>query len=259
MIGRIASNVGHLIFNPKYLDVATNTLKASKKAQGFSNFHKQVGNCFMKAEGACKNTSFWKELLNSAKSLPKELSSAWKGGTGIWGKCKGVFGKLGKNMPLIGAVLQIAFELPNIYSAFKDKGLWGGLKEVGKSTVKLCGFMGGMVIGGALGGTIGGLVGGMAGDWLVSKLVGKSHSEQKAEAQAEAEGQQQMLALQQQQAAQTQMAQPQAAGMYTQNATTNPVSLGNITMPRATMTPQQLAVMQQMLYGSGMNSLNYMC
>ena len=269
-ISGIFRSYGRLIFDPQFQEVATKTLKQSKKAQGFTNIHKQIGDAFVKANDATKNTPFWKSVAESATSLPKDISSSWKSATGIWSKTKGVFKQLGKRMPLIGSILTVAFELPNICSAFKDNGLIGGLLETGKSTARLGGFMGGMAIGQALIPIpiVGGIVGGMIGDWLVSKVVGKSYSEQKAEAE---EQQQAMLQQQQQQMMPQQM--PQLGQM-----TTNPIAQAGVApqlnIPSMTMTPQQLILMKQQLYGgglnspidqdfmsmtSGMNRLNFMC
>lgn len=236
---------GRLIFDPQFQEIATKTLKQSKKAQGFTNIHKQIGDAFVKANDATKNTPFWKSVTESATSLPKDISSSWKSATGIWSKTKGVFKQLGKRMPLIGSVLTVAFELPNICSAFKDNGLIGGLLETGKSTARLGGFMGGMAIGQALIPIpiVGGIVGGMIGDWLVSKVVGKSHSEKKAEAE-----EQQQAMLQQQQQMMPQLGQ----------MTTNPIAQAGIApqlnIPPMTMTPQQLMLMKQQLYSGGLTS-----
>ena len=264
---------GRLIFDPKFQEIATNTLKQSRKVQGFSNIHKQIGDAFVKANEKTKGTPFWKSLKTSATTLPRDISASWKGATGIWAKSKGVLKQLGKRMPLIGSVLTVAFELPNIFSAFKDKGLVGGLVETTKSGSRLVGFMGGMAIGQALIPipVVGGIIGGMLGDWLVSKVVGKSYSEKKAEAE---EQQQQAMAqaMQQQGMQMPQVGQNSEAGQLAQNTT-----IPQINIPTPTIAPQQLMAMQQQLYGSsgamsddfmanmsGMNSnpfgkLNYTC
>ena len=251
-IGRIASSVGHLLFNPKFQETASQTLKASKKAQGWSRMHVQIGDAFKAANNATKNTSFWSEMRTSATSLPRDISSTWKNTSGFWNKTKGVFGQLGKRMPLIGGALMVAFELPNLFSAFKDKGLVGGLLETGKSTARLCGFMGGMAIGQALIPIpiVGGIIGGIAGDWLISKIVGKSHSEKKQEQQeALAQATQQEAAAQQ-----LLMQNPNIfnSSNYAQNGITNQFA-------QPTITPQQLMQMEMMLrsgYGLNNNSMD---
>ncbi len=262
-ISRILKAGGRLLFDPKFQDVATESLKASKKAMGFRNFHKQVGDAFVKAEQQTRNTSFWSGLKKSLTSLFPDIKSSWKSASGFGGKLKAVFGQLGKRMPLLGVLLTAALELPNIISAFNDKGLGGGLVEIGKSTTRLAAGTAGFVIGQALIPIplVGGLVGAFAGDWLMSKIVGKSHSEKKAEAEAEAK-----VAEAQQQYAE------QVNNPYTQYAAQS--AANGVSYPQPTMTPQQLLAMQQMLYGggfgspmdqdfmamtSGINRLNYLC
>ena len=255
-IGRIAKGVGKLLFDPKFTDTVTDTLRASKKANGWKNIHKQVGDAFISAEKATANTSIWKNMVESGKTLPKDIKTAVKGASGFWGKTKGFFGQLGKRMPLIGALMMVGFELPNIVSAFKDKGFLGGICEVGKSTARLTGFMGGMAIGQALIPIpiLGGIIGGIAGDWLVSKVVGKSHSEKKAEQE---EAQQEQLA-QQQAMMQQGMVDPNAQtsqNPYATNPYVNQTTTQPIQTPKMTMTPQQIAAMGQMLAGGyGLNS-----
>ena len=257
-ISRILKAGGRLLFDPKFQDTVTDTIKASKKVSGYKNIHKQIGDAFVKADRATVNTPFWSNMKKSLTSLFPDIKNSWKAAKGIGGKSKAVFGQFAKRMPLLGVLLTVALELPNIVSAFKDKGLVGGLVETGKSTARLAGATAGFAIGQALIPIplVGGLIGGFAGDWLVSKVVGKSHSEKKAEAEAE-----------------VQAAQESAQ-------TTNPYaqvgSLGTsgINYAQPTMTPQQLLAMQQMLYSgglgnpmdqdfmamtSGMNRLNYLC
>ena len=268
---------GRLIFDPKFQEIATETLKESKKLHGYSKLGKQIGDAFIKANKETKGVSFWNSLKTSATSLPKDISTSWKGASGFFAKSKGVFKQLGKRMPLIGAIMTVGFELPNIISAFKDKGLVGGLLETAKSGSRLVGFMGGMAIGQALIPipVVGGIIGGMIGDWLVSKIVGKSHSEQKAEAEAKqqngiAEATQTSETQTSQQATPTTPATQ--TGQIAQNS-----RFPQVVMPKPTLTPQQLMTMQQQLYGnkgamsndfmanmSGMNTnpmqkLNYTC
>lgn len=212
---------------------------------------------------------FWKSTWNAIKTIPKKVSQGWEiggriadraGKTGLsklWSRTKGVCSGLGKRMPLIGTLMIAASELPNIFSAFKDKGLVGGITETGKAGLRL----GGATVAGAIGQAlipipfVGGLVGFVAGDWLMSKIVGKSHSEEKAELLAQADtAEQQALMLQQQLANDPSFAQNNPFG-----ATMQP-----------TMTQEQLKALQQQLYGngnfmnddfmanvSGINKLNY--
>lgn len=280
-IGRIFKGAGRLLFDPKFTEAAESALKASRKAQGWKNIHKQIGDCFIKAEKASieANPSLWKGMRDSLTSLPKGMKTAWNGAKGL-GKLKAVGGQLWKRMPLIGGILMVAFELPNIFSAFKDKGLVGGVTEIVKSGSRLVGSMAGFVVGQALIPIpiVGGLIGAIGGDWLVSKITGKSHTEKKTEmeeALAQADTSEQQAQLLQQQLMQQQM---MANNPYAQNMFASyPYGQGNFNVPQATMTPQQIMAMGQMLQGgyglpngnymdqdfmamtSGMNRMNYLC
>lgn len=199
---------------------------------------------------------FWKSTWQSIKTIPKKVAQGWKvggriadqaGKTGLsklWSRTKGVCSGLGKRMPLIGTLMIAITELPNIFSAFKDKGLVGGVTETGKAALRL----GGATVAGAIGQAlipipfVGGLVGFIAGDWLMSKIVGKSHSEEKAEALAQAD-----LAEQQAQMLQQQLANDPSYAQNNPFGTTNPM--------QPTMTQQQLMALQQQLYGNG-NAMN---
>lgn len=255
MIGRIAKAAGRLLFDPKFTEVAESTLKASRKTQGWKNIHKQIGDCFIKAEKESikANPSLWKSMKESLTTLPKGIQTAWKGAKG-WGKLKAVGGQLWKRMPLLGGIMMLACELPNIFSAFKDNGLIGGITEIAKSGSRLLGSMAGFVIGQALIPIpfVGGIIGCIAGDWLMSEITGKSHSEKKAEAEealAQANTAEQQNQELQQYLAQQQM-NPYGNNMFA----SNPYAQSSFNMPQATMTPQQLMQMQQMLYSGGMNS-----
>ncbi len=278
-ISKIANATGRLLFDPVFTEKATQTLKLSRKAQGWNNIHKQVCDSFIKAEKEAvrQNPNLWKGMKKSLTTLPQGMKDAWKGAKGF-GKLKAVGGQFMKRMPLIGGIMMVAFELPNIFSAFKDKGLVGGLTEIVKSGSRLVGSMAGFAVGQALIPIpfVGGLIGAIAGDWLVSKITGKSHSEKKAEKEetlAQADTSEQQAQLLQQELAQQQM---MANNPYTNNTLgTNPYGQGNFNISQATMTPQQAMAMQQMLYSgglnqspinqdfmamaSGLNRMNYMC
>ena len=214
-----------------------------------------------------RDGNFLKSTWKALKTTPKKVQQGWMAGgriadkagkTGLskfWSQFKGSLNGLGKRMPLIGTILAVGFEIPNLYSAFKDEGLLGGLFETGKAGLRLGAGMTGAAIGQALIPIpiVGGLVGYMAGDWLMSLVTGKSHSEKKAEA----EEQNQAMLEQQQQMMQGMQGYPQMvqAGQmgYPQSAfgtMTNPLS----SVPQMTMTPQQLMAMRQQLYGGGLTS-----
>lgn len=262
-ISRILKAGGRLLFDPKFQDIAADTLRASKKAKGFQNFHRQIGDAFIKAEKNTKDTSLLKSMKESLGSLFPDIQKKWKAASGFKGKLKAILEPLWQRMPLIGVLLSVLLEIPNIVSAFQDKGFLGGIAEIGKSTARLAGSTAGFIIGAGVFGPIGGLVGGFAGDWLVSKIVGKSHSEKKAEAEENvAETQQEYT----DQIVNNPYAQYPAQTGYTTGTNYNYI--------QPTMTPQQLLAMQQMLYSggfgspmdqdfmamtSGINRLNYLC
>ncbi len=146
----------------------------------------------------------WK-LTKSAFNIPKRFSAGvrlarMKGTSKFLGGLKGVAKGFGKAMPFIGTGLIVASEIPNIWTAVKEKGLIEGVKETGKATAKLAGGAAGAAAGAAIGsvvpvvGTaIGSIVGWFAGEWLTSKAVGKSYTEKKEEqAEKEAEYQENM-------------------------------------------------------------------
>ena len=167
-------------------------------------------------------------------------------------------------MPLIGTLLIAVTELPNIFSAFKDKGLAGGIAETGKAGLRLGAGMAGAAIGQALIPIpiVGGLVGYIAGDWLMSKFTGKSHSEKKAEAE------------QAQLASQQQMMNQYGTNPYAMPQMANQAAANQFSIPQPTVSAQELMAMQRALYSqgagnpmdqdfmamtSGINRLNYQC
>lgn len=271
-IGRIANATGRLIFqDDKFLKVVEDTLITSKKAQGWKNIHKQIGDAFIQAEKATKKESLWNSIKKLVTELPKDMKTGWAA-KGFWGKFKGIGGQLLRRLPL----LFVAMEIPNIYSAFKDEGLVGGITETLKSGTRFAASMAGFTIGQALIPIplVGGLVGCFATDWLTSKILGKSHSEKKAEAQealAQADA-----SAQQAQELQQYLAQQQMMANMNNIFASNPYAQNSFNIPKATMTPQQIMAIGQMLQGgyglpngnymdqdfmamtSGMNRLNYL-
>ena len=273
-ISGIIKGAGRLLFDPVFTEKATEALRISRKTQGWKNFHKQIGDSFVKAnkESVSQNPKLMKAMKDSLTSFPSGIKTAWKGANGAWAKTKAIGKQFWKRMPLIGGIMMVAFTLPNIFSAFKDKGLVGGITETVKSGSRLLGSMAGFAIGQAVIPIpiVGGLIGAIGGEWLISKITGKSHTEKKA--QAEASLVQAENAEQQAQMLQQYLGQEQAQPNYDNMFATNPQNKFNI--PQATMTPQQLMAMQQMLYSgiaanpmdqdfmsmqSGMNRMNYLC
>lgn len=243
-----------------------------------------------------KYGGFWQSTWASLKSFPDKVAQGWRvggmladkaGKTGVskfWSQFSGSLSGIGKRMPLIGTLIIGLTELPNIFSAFKDEGLIGGLKETGKSGLRLGAGIAGAAIGQALIPipVVGSLVGYAVGDWLMSKFTGKSHSEKKAEAEDAIK--QQQLALQQMQ---QQGMNPFAQGGFNVYPGMNSFAQGGfniypgmnqmqpqLNIPQPTMSPQQLMALKQMLYSNsmanpmdqdfmamatGMNNLNFQC
>lgn len=140
--------------------------------------------------------NFFKRLFNGVVSLPsafkKNIAQGIKvagrlGKTKGWGIWKGVAKTVGKKMPLIGALITIAFEAPNLYRAFKDGGVGAGLKEVGGAALELGCMAGGAAIGSAICPGIGTAIGGIVGGIVGMLIRGKTYTEKQEEAQEQAE------------------------------------------------------------------------
>lgn len=116
---------------------------------------------------------YFKSLANGFKAIP----NGWKSGKGL-GKLTGALKGCGKAMPALFAGLALLAEVPNVVKAVKEKGIVQGLKETGKTAVRLT--FG--ALGGALGSLIpipvvGTMIGWCVGEWIGSKIVGKSYTE----------------------------------------------------------------------------------
>ena len=240
---------------------------------------------------------FWQSTWAALKTFPDEVAQGWRAGgkladkagkTGLskfWAQFKGSMSGIGKRMPLIGTLLIGITELPNIFSAFKDEGLIGGIKETAKAGLRLGAGMAGAAIGQALIPipVVGSLVGYAVGDWLMSKFTGKSHSEKKAEAE-EALKQQQLSPIEMLQKEYLEKFKKQATLMQLNQQGINPFAVQGLNnpyiaqqqfnIPQTTMTPQQLMALKQILYSNsmanpmdqdfmamatGMNNLNFQC
>ena len=187
-----------------------------------------------KAARASVKGNIFKTMLHDLKTLPavvKAETAAGKaaakaaGKSGLWGGTKGVFKGLGKRMPLIGNLMLLAFEIPNIVKATKEKGIGAGIAETAKAGIRLTAASIASV---AMAGIIppwGSIAGFMIGDWLASKVVGKSYSEKKA---IEEQQREEILAQTQGQA----QGQPQIQnGAYPYQMTTNPTQNPAMTNP----------------------------
>jgi phage tail tape-measure protein len=189
-----------LVFSEKGADAFVKGVNESLKTSTSSSLGGTVYNALKGGNRALNNTvsskGFWSGMWKSLKKIPSSLVSSTKAGARlarmkgtnqIVGGMKGLLSSIGKNMPLIGNVLIVATSLPTIFHAFKDEGLWGGIKEIAKEGTNLAGFTIGAAIGSALG-PVGSIVGGIVGNMITNVFTGKSHDEKVAE-QEEQQGQ----------------------------------------------------------------------
>lgn len=147
-----------------------------------------------------------KPLVSTVKKLPAQTGN---GSVSIFnGLSKGAAtqtaGKALSKTVKGGIIIDALFQIPNLITTIKDKGIMEGVGEALKSGVKItAGTIGGM-IGTAIGGPIGSVVGYMAGSWLAGKIVGKSYTEKKEEAEAQQQAQAEIYNQQQQEIQQPQ-------------------------------------------------------
>lgn len=183
-------------------DAFSNSFKASWQVGKNNNlpFKKRFGRAFKAGTDAAvrhndrllaqNEGSFWKATKNSITSIWPDLKTNWTsageaakaaGKSVGWAKFKSIGKVLGKRMPLIGAVMTLAFELPNIIKATANEGVLAGAGETAKTGVRLgistlCGALTQALIPIPF---LGGMVGFVAGDLLGRFIVGKSYSEKK--------------------------------------------------------------------------------
>lgn len=179
------------------------TLKKSYKAQGWKKMGTQIADAFEKGvttheTAVTKNGGFFKNMWKDLTSIFPDTKNKWKAAGRLadiqkknaagkfWKQFKSLGKVFGKRMPLIGAALTLAFELPNIIKTSWNEGLLAGGWETAKTGVRL----GTGAVGGAIGSAlipipfVGAMVGYAVGDMVGRFIVGKSYSEKK-EAAAE--------------------------------------------------------------------------
>ncbi len=140
-----------------------------------STFGKTIGGLKgLFSAGKTAITSAWKNGA-AAASTGKYLSKLGSAGKFLGGM-KGVLKPLCK-MPVLASLFTLAFEAPDIYSAFKEGGLWEGTKQIFKSGAKIVGGTIAGAVGTAIGGPVGGVLGYALGEQLVSKVLGPSYKE----------------------------------------------------------------------------------
>ena len=129
---------------------------------------------------------FTSQLSSTPELFKKEWIAGGKaakaaGKSQLWGKIGGANKALMKRMPLIGGLIMVATQIPNLYKAFTDKdgGVATGLLETGKAVAKVGIDTAGFMIGQALIPIpfVGGMIGCMASSWLGEKILGKSYSD----------------------------------------------------------------------------------
>lgn len=144
------------------------------------------------------NGGFFKRTFKELISTPKAVFLGGKEGavlakaagkSATKGALKGGLKAVAKRMPMIGAVLTVALEAPNIFKAFKEGGFKAGMKEVGGAGVELGCMAGGAAIGSAICPGIGTVVGGLIGGIVGMFARGKTYSDKKAEEEAQAQAQ----------------------------------------------------------------------
>lgn len=221
---------GRLLFDDRFASKVTSSIKSygrMNKMHGkgrFGEFHKQVGTAFKKADKATGNKKVFESLAESVKGYKADVTTLWKSDKGFLKKIGGTLKGLGKRAPLIGTALMIAFELPNIFKATKDGGLLKGATEAGKSGIRLAAGIACGAIGTAVLGPVGSLIGFFVGDLIGKFVVGKSYSEKQAE-------------------------EKEKLAEATANTAQNIQNIySGFPQFQSTMTPEQLLILQQLLY-----------
>ncbi len=177
----------------KFSEELKKTWEATK-SQGITR--KRIGQTLKDSFIACKNEndrlyankSFWQVTKENLTSIWPDMKNSWnaagnaakEAGKSVgWAKFKSIGNVLGKRMPLIGAVLTLAMELPNIFRASKNEGLLSGAGETAKTAARLgistvCGAITQALIPIPF---IGGAFGFWVGDCLGRIVFGKTYTE----------------------------------------------------------------------------------
>ena len=132
-------------------------------------------------------TRLWKGIASTPAAFSKNIKQGVKvagrlGKSKTWGVFKGIGKTISKKMPIIGALLTIATEIPNIYRAFRDGGFGAGLKEIAGAGLKLGCMSTGAAIGSAICPGVGTLIGGIIGTVAGRLIRGKTFTEKQEEA-----------------------------------------------------------------------------
>ena len=166
--GKYADRGANFIFGTGSTTIGDEIRRAVKARNSRSDsFVRSVATGF--ANGVKKDNAklakagFLKTTINTLKSIPSEMSAGFKAGKGL-NKIGKFLKPLGKALPVAMNVLWIAGSLPNIIERTKDEGIIGGLKETGKTVLKMgsCAF-------GGFGAFVGGMVLSSAADYLLGE------------------------------------------------------------------------------------------
>jgi hypothetical protein len=167
---------------------------------GFNNLGTNLKTAWGKYQGSIQGKTYLGTIKDSFKGMGPEFSEAAKLSGGL-AKTKGFLGVFGKRMPLIGNLIYLATEVPNIWNAFTSpQGSIGtGLAETGKTAIKVGAYAAGAIAGQTLIPIplVGAIIGGMAAGWIANNLLGKSFTEQQEEIAAKEAERQPQIAQQQ--------------------------------------------------------------
>ncbi len=208
---------------------------------GYKNFWQKLKNAFKASENhnealIKQEGGFFKAMKKNLVDIPGAIQKGWidggavakaAGKSGLWGSVKGVGKALAARMPLIGSLLFLAFETPNIIKATVDGGIVDGGAEFVKAGARATGSMVGFCVGQALCPipVVGGIIGGMIGEWLTSKVVGKSYTDRQNEVKQK-------------------IAQANTNGTGFDTGTTNPFAMGGMNADQFMAQQLQSAMMQ---------------
>ncbi len=143
-----------------------------------------------------KNGGFFTSMWGNIKDIKTEWNKAKIPNASLFKNMKTCFPKiikpLGKAAPAVLAIIGLATELPNIWRATKEDGILSGLKETGKTAIKLtfgalCGGFGtklvpvigstyGFMLGNVIGDQVGSFLGSNAGEFVSLKAMGDSYT-----------------------------------------------------------------------------------
>lgn len=166
--------IGKSVKGRKAANISMSKALRTGFSDGFSASYKE-----MKEAGG-----FFKSIRKTFSEIPGNMAEGWKNARGIsklWKSLK----PLGKAMPLIGNALWFATSIPDIVDRAKTEGIWGGIKETGKTLINMGVFSLAAAVGGACFGLGGVLILPFVAGIATNAIIGKTWGEKKAEKEAE--------------------------------------------------------------------------